>query len=242
MFCARREAVFTLDTIKAALGVDKRKIYDVVNVLTSLRFVRRVCKGQYKWNSLEKARRYILEVHERSAVSAHAPHLMDRLATQLLSAFPPGSVVTTDAALEALRKNGSALGHIKVRKVTNALRIFTALGIAQIVPARTLTIIVGDPEDIGMSVDAVVYGPSVPTRGPDARCKRSNPQIINMDELLNRDRLSHASRETSEPQKRKNSYEYRQIMEGYIRSGSIILPKVKIPKTESLGNSERADG
>jgi hypothetical protein len=40
---------FSLDNICAQIQVEKRKIYDLINILTSIRMINRVSKGVYKW-------------------------------------------------------------------------------------------------------------------------------------------------------------------------------------------------
>ena len=40
---------FSLDSICTRIQVEKRKIYDLINILTSIRMINRVSKGVYKW-------------------------------------------------------------------------------------------------------------------------------------------------------------------------------------------------
>lgn len=231
MFYVNKDSVFTLDSIRDSLVIDKRKIYDVINVLTSLRFIRRVLKGHYKWNSIERAQKYVMEIQAQKILTSHNTHNLEHLCLQLISCFPAGTEISSELAIEMLSQRGMDVTEIKNKKIVNVLRIFTTIGIAEAVPSRNFTIVMGSANNISNNLESFSSSASLAKRAVNSHTseRRMNPQIINMNELMKRDKLSPAAREQSEPRKRKSSYENRQIMENYIKSGSIILPKVRIP-------------
>lgn len=234
MFHAQKSVTFTLDTIKEALDIDKRKIYDIINVLTSLRFIRRVSKGRYKWNSTEKAETHIFDAHLRKVPNNGNQNSLDYLATHLLCSLSIKITLSSDSALELFKQRGIQIDHVKAKKIVNVLRILVAIGIAEAAPIRNFTVSLNSQEKISQNIEILLKNSESEPKNAKEKylAKRTNPQIINMNELINRDRMSTTAREQIEVQRRKNSFENRQVMENYIRSGSIILPRVKIPCRE----------
>lgn len=53
LFAEEKESEFTLEKISTLLNIDKRKIYDLVNVMNTIQLISKKTKGVYQWNGLE---------------------------------------------------------------------------------------------------------------------------------------------------------------------------------------------
>lgn len=54
LFLDKSESLLSLDKITNQLGVERRRIYDIINILESLKLVSRKGKNNYKWNGFNR--------------------------------------------------------------------------------------------------------------------------------------------------------------------------------------------
>ncbi len=66
LFLEKEESLVSLDKITEHLGVERRRIYDIINILESLNLVSRRGKNNYKWNGFQRIYATIREF-ERNA-------------------------------------------------------------------------------------------------------------------------------------------------------------------------------
>lgn len=59
LFFTKKKKQFTLEMISYNLNVDKRKIYDIINILNTIDLIGKVTKGVYQWNGLEQSVRFL---------------------------------------------------------------------------------------------------------------------------------------------------------------------------------------
>ncbi|EAR84230.2 transcription factor e2f/dimerization partner (macronuclear) [Tetrahymena thermophila SB210] len=66
LFLDKEESMLSLDKITNQLGVERRRIYDIINILESLKLVSRKGKNNYKWNGFQKIYETITQFDQKS--------------------------------------------------------------------------------------------------------------------------------------------------------------------------------
>lgn len=70
-FHSNRDSNITLDYLSEKLDIEKRKIYDLINLFTSFELIKRVGKGCYTWNGIEVMRSRLEKVPRGSHPDPH---------------------------------------------------------------------------------------------------------------------------------------------------------------------------
>lgn len=57
-----------LDSITQEMNVERRRIYDIINIMESLNVVKKIRKNNYRWNGLIEAVKTIKNLESSSSV------------------------------------------------------------------------------------------------------------------------------------------------------------------------------
>lgn len=215
--------------------IDKRKIYDLVNVLTFLKLIRRMKKGDYKWGSIEKCQKNILEIQQRPVQSQENPKSITLLYSCVVSLMTPGAQHNPESIAEHLAKNFPESADKKARKIPDVLKVFVAIGLAASVQDQKQTVVGMEPTNIGRTL-AMLESPNRLRRPSLSRTnkKRNVDKLKNIEDFVYRVNPYKLTEEEIALRRKKSTCDYQMIHQMYISSGKVVLPTVRVP----LGQTE----
>lgn len=236
LFYSNKDVLFTLDVIKNSLQIDTRRIYDIINVLTALKLIKKVTKGHYKWNSIEKALTHISEIQGKRVIGKENPSSLSFLCNCFIAFCLPGVKLSAEKIKELFIQESIESSCIKTKKIVNVLKIFLAIGLAECLSSKSLTVSMLGPEHVSKALNVVCASEIPIGKGNVSReaPRNAKPQsVASKIAAIKAEQVSMA-RDVQFIPKRRSSNENLKLMEKYISSGSIILPKVRIPQTSNF--------
>lgn len=129
--------VLELDRVTVQLQVERRRIYDIVNIFESLRVVKKASKNNYVWRGLKEAVDTINLITENGCnyidFSSKKEKSLENLAARFLKVFifSSGPVSLEQAAKILIHTDDSALIKTKIRRLYDIINVFKSIGIVQ---------------------------------------------------------------------------------------------------------------
>lgn len=127
----------SLDSICTKIGVEKRKIYDLINILSSIQMIERVSKGVYKWHGPAAVEQFISDLTPFVSL----PHKLKKekslgsMCFCFLSFMASKRESSIEAAAESLSHISKPPGSIelrsKIRRLYDISKILATVGLIQ---------------------------------------------------------------------------------------------------------------
>lgn len=124
-----------LDKATRLFEVERRRIYDIVNIFESLQVIRKVEKNKYVWRGLRKAVETIeaAQLGEAESVSDKREKSLENLASRFLRIFLAAKepVVLESVSRVLMHTEDPVLVKTKIRRLYDIVNVFKSIAIVQ---------------------------------------------------------------------------------------------------------------
>lgn len=220
------------------LGVDKRKIYDLVNILTALSLLRKVAKGFYRWHGLAAFVERVEAIPRFEALpeDVRAEKSLGAMSVCFLALLKGGESVALEAAAEQLSRFNDISHKSKVRRLYDICKVLAALGlVAPLAEEKRATLSWMGTAHLERDLSAALTGePAEAQPGrPNARLQQFKTELFNnISRAIENSDLYHCSAEQILKKRRTSSFDV-SIVERFLGGNQqVVLPKVSIPVME----------
>lgn len=214
--------------------VDKRKIYDLVNILYTIRMIKKVAKGYYQWDGLDLVKDYVSSIDSFDHLTEN--YIQDKTLSCMTSSFI--SLIKTRGTMslekmgEILSNNNSMNLKSKMRRLYDICKVLTAIGlIASAQDSKRST----NLKWLGASNIVKVVQPLLQNKNVKLKIDKQNFKLQkikssifkNISKLL--DEKFKIDTQDVINKRRTSSFDIT-IMDKFLKkNNTIILPKVNLP-------------
>lgn len=218
--------------------MDKRKIYDLVNIFSTLGLIQRVVKGHYQWKSLK----YFVSTIEKVPVfdQLDIKHKTDKslgsMAYCFLSLLKTYSVLSLDDTAEQLSTFNDINFKSKIRRLYDICKIFTVLGlIVQLPDVKRPVFRWQDTQSLETDVAKILTSENPKTYNDKNNVKLNQLKtefFNNVSKAIENSDLFKCSDMEVLRKRRTSSFDISIVEEFLMNSNPVVLPKVSIQAPE----------
>lgn len=218
--------------------MDKRKIYDLVNILAALELIRKVAKGFYRWNSLRAFVECVEGIPRFDALPADvkAEKSLGAMSYCFLALLKGADSVALESAAEQLSRFNDISHKSKVRRLYDICKILAALGLVQpLQEERRATLSWQGTTHLERDIAAALAGESAePQRErPNAKLQQLKTDLFNnISRAIEASDLYRCDDAEILKKRRTSSFDVSIVERFLCADGHVVLPKVSIPVIE----------
>ena len=219
-------------------GVDKRKIYDLVNILTSLNLIAKVAKGYYRWNSLQGFVKCVetIPIFDKLSDEYKYEKSLGSMSYCFLSLLKTYEVITLEATAEHLSKYNDINYKSKIRRLYDICKILTALGlIVQQHDEKRSTLHWQGTQNLEVDIQKIINSEPVEFHKDKSNQKLQQLKadfFNNISKAIENSDLYPYNVEEVLKKRRTSSFDVTIVEKFLSDNNQVVLPKVHIPSIE----------
>ena len=218
--------------------MDKRKIYDLVNILTSLSLIRKVSKGFYRWNSLQRFIKCVesIPLFEKLSDEYKYEKSLGSMSYCFLSLLKTHETITLESTAEYLSKYNDINYKSKIRRLYDICKILTALGLVlQQQEEKRSTLNWQGTHNLERDIQKIILSEPVEFHKDKTNQKLQQLKtdfFNNISRAIENSDLYRCNAEEILKKRRTSSFDA-SIIERFLSNNQhVVLPKVSIPTIE----------
>ncbi|KAM3143400.1 hypothetical protein pb186bvf_004461 [Paramecium bursaria] len=217
-----------LDQMTLLLKVERRRLYDIINILESVQVIKRKCKNQYLWMGFRKIMRtvemYQENVDSMDLACTKREKSLEVMAAGIIRMFLYGSKVWTleEAASKLAEKNNLEKVKTKIRRLYDIANVFRSIGLIKKIHLSN-----NKPafEWVGIPGLNQYYEQQINLKKQQGQLK-----ITNHDRYMDFTMSNRTNNERTVQKQPPNEQPQQQITPKLRRTITIIPPRVSTPK------------
>ena len=223
---------FTLDIICINLCIDKRKIYDIINVLASVDLVRKVSKGLYKFTSTAQSLKSVREMENLAEIESSV--LRDRnlcwISHSVIAALKSGSKGTTllNTLLCDFEEFDADYRKSRVKRIAGILRVLETIGLVRQKEGEVALALEGYKERLEALLSEQRV--NLRTKRNPLKMQRLKDNVYkNISRMIEESKIYKCDEKEILKKRRTSSFDIN-IVEQYLnQQDGVVLPEVSVP-------------
>ena len=217
--------------------LDKRKIYDLINILNCLKIIKKISKGVYVSNGLENCQEFLQEIPLFRDLDDYSKNdqSVNSLTLSFLSLLKTSQIITQEKMILTLFKNLNSHNKSKNRKILEIRKILTALGICHQTHKKKTLFLNWKPEkEFIQEINHIIKSEKIDYKSLKNNEKFQQHQstiINNLTKFISKNDMFKNHEKVLQNKSRTISFDT-SVVEKYLMkdiNNNLILPKVNLP-------------